>query len=237
MSPTVGCLSPVPTSTIEWARDSRRENIHSNPVFFGSVDLWRMLYTGETMTMIKKTAHAKHAKKRKTAETVVVVSGGFDPLHIGHVRMFREAKALGNRLVVILNNDNWLCAKKGFVFMPEGERKEIIEALSDVDEVVVTKHTENDPDRSVTEALKEIRPQIFANGGDRKTGEDIPEEHLCRERGIAMVFNVGRGGKVSSSSALARAAARALRRNSGRAGAKTTGVAQRCFPKLTPKKS
>ncbi|MDO8582490.1 MAG: adenylyltransferase/cytidyltransferase family protein, partial [bacterium] len=59
----------------------------------------------------------------------VVVSGGFDPVHIGHVRMFQEARALGNRLVVVLNNDNWLMLKKGFVFMPEAERKEVIEAF------------------------------------------------------------------------------------------------------------
>jgi cytidyltransferase-like protein len=98
---------------------------------------------------------------------LVAVSGGFDPIHIGHVRMIREARALGDELVVILNNDNWLMAKKGFVFMPEAERQEIIEALEGVSKVVLTKHVENDPDRSVCEALREIHPDIFANGGDR----------------------------------------------------------------------
>ena len=69
---------------------------------------------------------------------VVAVSGGFDPIHIGHVRMFERARALGDELVVILNNDNWLRAKKGFAFMPEKERKEVIEALRAVDRVVIT---------------------------------------------------------------------------------------------------
>ena len=68
-------------------------------------------------------------KPSKKKPVVVAVSGGFDPIHIGHVRMFERAKALGDELVVILNNDNWLKKKKGFAFMPEKERKEVIEAL------------------------------------------------------------------------------------------------------------
>ena len=71
--------------------------------------------------------------KKNSSKIIVAVSGGFDPVHIGHVRMFKEAKALGDRLVVILNNDNWLIKKKGFVFMPQEERKEIIEAIKCVD--------------------------------------------------------------------------------------------------------
>ncbi|KKL27629.1 hypothetical protein LCGC14_2383250, partial [marine sediment metagenome] len=76
----------------------------------------------------------------KEKPIVVTVSGGFDPLHIGHVRMFQEARKLGDRLVVILNNDNWLQKKKGRTFMSEQERKEILEALACVDEVVITDH-------------------------------------------------------------------------------------------------
>lgn len=130
---------------------------------------------------------------------IIAVSGGFDPIHIGHVRMIREARALGDELVVILNNDNWLMAKKGFVFMPEAERQEIIEALEGVSKVVLTKHVENDPDRSVCEALREIHPDIFANGGDR-FADNIPEAVLARELNIELVFGIGRGGKVQSSS-------------------------------------
>ena len=84
----------------------------------------------------------KPAQKKKV---VVAVSGGFDPLHIGHVRLMNEAKKLGDRLVVILNNDNWLMRKKGFVFMNERERKEILESFFAVDEVVITAHKKKRP--------------------------------------------------------------------------------------------
>jgi D-beta-D-heptose 7-phosphate kinase/D-beta-D-heptose 1-phosphate adenosyltransferase len=131
---------------------------------------------------------------------IVAVSGGFDPIHIGHTRMFTEAKALGDRLVVILNNDNWLMTKKGFVFMPQDERAEVLRALRDVDEVVITDHEPNDPDRSVSRALAALRPHIFANGGDRKSTADIPEAIVCEQYGIEMIFNIGFGGKVQSSS-------------------------------------
>lgn len=132
---------------------------------------------------------------------VVAVSGGFDPIHFGHVRMFQEAEKLGDKLVVILNNDNWLVNKKGFVFMHEVERKEIIESIRGVDEVVITDHALGDPDRSVCRALRAIQPDIFANGGDRHPeGDPVPEVALCKELGIKMVYNVGQGGKVQSSS-------------------------------------
>src|SRR6185436_12630732 len=108
------------------------------------------------------------------------------------VRMFREAKKLGDRLVVILNNDHWLHDKKGFVFMPEKERKEILEAIAGVDEVVLTDHVPSDPDRSVCRILTQLAPTIFANGGDRKPdGDPVPEVALCEELGIQMVYNIG----------------------------------------------
>lgn len=129
----------------------------------------------------------------------VAVSGGFDPVHIGHVRMFNEAKALGDHLIIILNNDNWLRNKKGQEFMPQNERKEIIESFSSVDKVIITDHIIDDPDTSVCKSLEKIRPNIFANGGDRKD-DNIPEYRLCKELSIDMVFNVGQGGKVQSSS-------------------------------------
>ena len=141
------------------------------------------------------------------SKKVVAVSGGFDPIHIGHVRMFKEAKKLGDELVVILNNDNWLTNKKGFAFMNEIERAEIIEAIRFVDRVVLTKHTLGDIDKSVCNSLKEIHPDIFANGGDRTAG-NIPEYKLCEDLGIEMVFNVGEGGKVRSSSELVKEASK-----------------------------
>lgn len=143
-----------------------------------------------------------HKKKESGKKKIVVaVSGGFDPLHIGHVRMFQHARTLGDHLVVILNNDHWLRKKKGFVFMPQKERKEIIEAILGVDKVVFTSHKPNDSDRSVCRDLKKVRPHIFANGGDRKPdGDPVPEVALCKELGIDMVYNIGRDGKVQSSS-------------------------------------
>jgi D-beta-D-heptose 7-phosphate kinase/D-beta-D-heptose 1-phosphate adenosyltransferase len=136
----------------------------------------------------------------KKQKIVVAVSGGFDPIHIGHVRMFEAAKKFGTELVVILNNDNWLLTKKGYAFMKEKERKEIIESLRVVDRVVLTKHKKNDADRSVSKALGVLKPNIFANGGDRKNIADIPEATVCARLGIKMIFNVGKGGKVQSSS-------------------------------------
>lgn len=132
-------------------------------------------------------------------EIIVAVSGGFDPIHIGHVRMFREAKKLGHKLIVILNNDNWLKKKKGYSFMPEHERKEVIEALEPVDIVFITEHGPDPDDMSVCDALRKLKPHIFANGGDRKL-DNIPEVPVCEEIGCEMVFNVGEGGKVQSSS-------------------------------------
>jgi len=143
------------------------------------------------------------SKKMPTSKTVkkivVAISGGFDPIHIGHVRMIAEAKKLGDELVVIINNDNWLRMKKGYVFMPQEQRREIIEHIKGVDRVVFTKHKKGTTDMSVCEALKSLNPDIFANGGDRVT-TNVPEVTLCKKIGIKMVWNVGNGGKVQSSS-------------------------------------
>jgi len=144
---------------------------------------------------------AKQQNKKKKREKVVMVSGGFDPIHIGHIRLFQQAKYLGDKLIVVINNDNWLKKKKGKKFMPEEERKEIIEALAGVDKVVISRHIKNPKDMSVCEELIKIKPDIFANGGDR-FAENIPEFKLCNDLGIKMVFNVGHGGKIRSSSDL-----------------------------------
>ena len=152
-------------------------------------------------------------KKSKKQKKVVMVSGGFDPVHIGHVRMFNEAKKLGDELVVYINNDNWLKKKKGFAFMPEHERKEIIEGFQAVDRVIISSHEENPEDMSVCMGLIEIKPHVFANGGDRDEKDaNNPKSSLYREReihkklGINMIYNVGHGGKVQSSSDLVKKA-------------------------------
>ncbi len=132
-------------------------------------------------------------------ERIVAVSGGFDPLHVGHLRMIQAAKRLGTRLVVIVNGDEFLLRKKGYVFMPLDERIEILRALRDVDDVVVAV----DRDQTVSETLLLVKPHVFANGGDRRVEAEIPEARICSELGIEMVFNVG-GDKVQSSSDLVR---------------------------------
>lgn len=142
--------------------------------------------------------------KRSNKKIVVAVSGGFDPLHIGHVRMFKKAKSLGDYLVVILNNDNWLKLKKGFSFMPERERKELLEHIKWVDKVVLTGHKPGTKDLSVCFELKKVKPHIFANGGDRKL-DNIPEVAVCEKLGTKMIFNIGHGGKIQSSSWLLKA--------------------------------
>ena len=133
-------------------------------------------------------------------QTIVVVSGGFDPIHIGHVRMFEHAKSLGDKLIVILNNDNWLAAKKRHIFMPQDERREVIAGLRAVDEVVLTGHEPNPADMSVSREIAAIKPDIFANGGDRRQVSDVSEAPTCQAIGCKMVFDVGDGGKVQSSS-------------------------------------
>jgi len=140
-------------------------------------------------------------RNKKAKKRVVMVSGGFNPIHIGHIRYMQEAKKLGDKLIVVLNNDNWLRLKGKHPFMPDKERKEIIEALACVDEVVITGHSKNTKDMSVCKELLKIKPDIFANGGDR-FADNIPEFKLCNDLGIKMVFNIGRGGKIRSSSEL-----------------------------------
>ena len=139
-------------------------------------------------------------RTRIKKQIIVAVSGGFDPVHIGHIRMFEAARKLGNKLIVILNCDKWLIKKKGYVLMKEKDRKEILQVIRYVDEVILTSHPSNPKDMSVCRELASIRPDIFANGGDRKAG-NIPEYELCKKYGIKMIFNVG-GGKVRSSSTL-----------------------------------
>ncbi len=144
--------------------------------------------------MVKKTFRQAQGKK-----IVVAVSGGFDPIHAGHTRLFKKAKSFGDELVVILNNDNWLTKKKGFVFISQEERKEIIESLECVNKVIITGHGNRSKDMSVCPELRKIRPNIFANGGDR-IKKNVPEVAVCKEINCKMIFNIGDGGKVQSSS-------------------------------------
>tara|TARA_R100000008_G_scaffold1988_2_gene1652 strand:- start:1036 stop:1545 length:510 start_codon:yes stop_codon:yes gene_type:complete len=130
-----------------------------------------------------------------TNKKVVCVSGGFDPVHIGHLRMIQEAAQHGH-VVVIVNSDDWLMRKKGYIFMPFRERCEILEGFTATGETTYVE----DSDNSVCEALRRIKPDYFANGGDRKT-DNTPEMDVCETLGIGLLWNVG-GGKIQSSSTL-----------------------------------
>ena len=125
----------------------------------------------------------------------IMVSGGFDPIHVGHVRMILEAAEHGE-VVVVANSDDWLMRKKGYVFMPWEERAEIIQSIRGV---VGVEHVD-DTDNTVCEAIVRCKPDAFANGGDRK-GDNTPEVALCNDLGIQLLWNVG-GGKIQSSSEL-----------------------------------
>lgn len=128
------------------------------------------------------------------AKKLVTVSGGFDPIHVGHVRMILESGSLGD-VIIIANSDAWLMRKKGYVFMPYEERQEILYALKGVVDVVEAL----DDDDTVCKSLEKIRPDIFANGGDRKEG-NVPEYKLCEKLNIKMMFGIGGRDKPQSSS-------------------------------------
>ncbi len=136
---------------------------------------------------------------------IVLVTGGFDPLHSGHLAYFRAARALGDWLIVGVNSDSWLTRKKGRAFMPIWERVEIIQNLRMVDQVVFFSD-EADADNSAKHFIKEtlaIFPDsqiIFANGGDR-TDNNIPETIIADPR-LQFVFGVGGTEKKNSSSTI-----------------------------------
>lgn len=135
----------------------------------------------------------------KFPSEIVAVSGGFDPLHFAHCEMIQEAGEIA-QVVVILNTDEWLIRKKGYAFMSFEERKYILECQKNV--VLVVKA--DDTDDTVCRTLEKIRPDIFANGGDRKD-INTPEVALCQALGIETLWNVGGEKKQSSSELVAKA--------------------------------
>ena len=124
---------------------------------------------------------------------IVVTSGYFDPLHVGHLECLELAKQLGDKLIVIVNSDLQAKLKKGKSFMNEQDRMKIILALKCVDEVFLS----IDKDETQCDSLKYLNPDIFAKGGDRMSNE-IPESTLCQELGIKIVDGLGK--KIRSSS-------------------------------------
>jgi len=136
-------------------------------------------------------------------QKVVVVSGGFDPLHSGHISYLKEARKLGSKLIVAVNSDDWLIRKKGRFFMPQTERAEIVKNLAFVDRVYANK-PEDDADGSCKGVLRRLLTTlpdvdlIFANGGDR-TKSNIPEMQINNKR-LSFKFGVGGKDKKNSSS-------------------------------------
>lgn len=137
-------------------------------------------------------------------ERVAIVSGYFNPLHIGHLRMIKAARELAPHLVVIVNNDRQQLLKKGRILMSEDDRLAIVAELRCVDEAFVAV----DEDATVVASLRRVREQhpdaelLFCNGGDRSHAADVPsaETHLTDEIGLQMVYGVGGDDKADSSS-------------------------------------
>ena len=160
--------------------------------------VWHQELPIEKDTKITTTRYLEKRTKMKK-EKVVIVSGYFDPLHVGHLEYLQMASQLGDKLLVIVNNDEQAKLKKGESFMSERDRMEIIYALECVDEVLIS----CDEDASVCKSLElaaQFKPMadlIFAKGGDRNFGE-VPEVDICKKLGIEMVDNLGE--KIRSSS-------------------------------------
>lgn len=123
----------------------------------------------------------------------VAISGYFDPIHVGHLEYIKEARKLGDKLIVIVNNNHQCILKKGKPFMDEKDRLVITSSLKDVDDVFLSV----DKDKTVCKSLEQIKPDIFANGGDRKNYE-IPESMICKKYNIQIID--GLGDKIRSSS-------------------------------------
>ena len=131
---------------------------------------------------------------KKEKRKIVGVSGGLDPVHVGHVRMIQEAARHGD-VIIIANSDAWLIRKKGYLFMDYNQRQEILYAFKGVVDVVEAK----DDDDSVCTTLRHINPAIFANGGDRND-ETTPETTFCNQNNIEALWGIGGNNKSNSSS-------------------------------------
>lgn len=141
------------------------------------------------------TIHTDMYGDRKKKPTVMV-SGGFDPVHAGHIRMIRDAASFGD-VIIIANSDQWLFRKKGFVFMTFEQRAEILNAIKGV----ILVDSVNDTDGTVCEAIRRLKPDFFANGGDRRK-TNTPEVDVCNELEIKLLWGVGGDKKLASSSEL-----------------------------------
>jgi cytidyltransferase-like protein len=135
-------------------------------------------------------------ESNRPAGRVVATSGGYDPVHPGHISSIQQSREYGDVVVVIVNGDAFLAAKKGRPFQDLHTRCLIVSAIRGVDYVVPF---EIAGDRTVTEALRRLRPDVFTKGGDRVDAESIPEWGICQRLGIDVVTGVGEDKRWSSS--------------------------------------
>ena len=133
-----------------------------------------------------------------------LVSGGFDPVHVGHLRMFQDAKNLSNKVILLLNNDEWLIKKKGKPFMNQNQRKEILEEFKSITEVIIQTSSEKSSSRAIEEFVNNNSNKsiCYCNGGDRSNIKNILESDICQKLGVSLEFGIGGEEKVESSSQL-----------------------------------
>lgn len=141
------------------------------------------------------TIHREMFNEKEKRPTVMV-SGGFDPVHVGHIRMILAAAKYGD-VIVIANSDEWLHRKKGFVFMEFNSRYEILNSIKGV----ILVDSVDDSDGTVCEAIRRHKPDFFANGGDRGR-TNTPEQDVCESLGVELLWEIGGDEKVESSSDL-----------------------------------
>ena len=140
-------------------------------------------------------------------EQLVVTSGGFDPMHVGHLRCLIDSAKIAKKinprtkLAVIVNGDGFLLRKKGYAFMPFEERAEIISCVKGVDYVVYW----DDGSQTVVGAIEILKPVVFTKGGDRDEAANVPEFEVCEKISCKVTIGVG-GGKIQSSSSLVKSA-------------------------------
>lgn len=142
------------------------------------------------------TIHREMFNDEKEKKPTVMVSGGFDPVHVGHIRMISAAAKYGD-VIVIANSDDWLHRKKGFVFMEFNSRYEILNSIKGV--IIVD--SVDDSDGTVCEAIRRHKPDYFANGGDRGR-TNTPEQDVCEKLGVKLLWEIGGDEKIESSSEL-----------------------------------
>jgi cytidyltransferase-like protein len=135
-----------------------------------------------------------------------LVSGGFDPVHVGHLRMFKDAQLLSNNVVILLNNDEWLIKKKGKPFMNQNQRKEILDEFKGIFEVIIQTSSEKSSNSAIEEFVRNNpnKSICYCNGGDRSNVKDIRETDICKKLGVDLEFGVGGKEKIESSSQLSR---------------------------------